>query len=73
MKAVAEDIRLKKSQEVTVSGRGKGEIRAATMVEQPPAQGNNVPELPWILNKAVVTLAGWESPGFLIPPNPHFR
>lgn len=67
---VAENTRQEKSQEVIVSGRAKGgEIRAAKMVEQQPPQGNKVPELPWLLKDAAVRLAGWESPGFLIPPN----
>lgn len=73
MEAVAKDIRQKKSQKVTVSGRVKGEIRAFMMVEQQPAHGNNVPNLPWILNNAALRLAGWASLELFIPAKPHSR
>lgn len=73
MEAVAKDIRQKKPQEVTVSGTVKGEIRAFIMVEQQPAHGNNVPNLPWILNNAAVK-AGWVGQSRIFHPcKPSFQ
>lgn len=60
MEAAAEDTREKVRGSDWVSSRAKVEIRAAVTVQQQPSQGNNVLELPWILNSAIARLAGWE-------------
>lgn len=61
METVAEDTGQKKAQKVTVSvmqGQSSRDKSCSNGGEQ-PAQGNDVPELPWILNNAAARLQDW--------------